>query len=323
LPTTSGRGYSVQTAGSNSGVWGAGNTGVDLNTGVISIIDSNLAGATTLSLASTTPIALSGTQVQTGMLIFTGALLANIAVTTTMLGAFWVENRTTGNFYVSLSNGTGNAMLVPQGSAREVWSDSTYGIRALNLPPVGSFLDLGSSAAHPSLIATTSPTVLNGEYVLCYGQSLATASYPALSAVLGTTWGSPGGGNFTVPDFRGTARFGKDNMGGATRGLITTAGSSIDGTTVGTEGGAQNVVLVKANMPLYNLTVTDPGHTHTVAITNGATNVTNTGSNATPGSFGSLTSGSSVTGISVSSGGSGTATVVMPPTGIVNVLIKV
>ena len=322
MPTTSGRGYSVQTAGSNSGVWGAGNTGVDLNTGVISIIDSNLAGATTLSLSSSTPIALSGTQLQTGMLIFTGALLANIAVTTTMLGAFWVENRTTGNFYVSLSNGTGNAMLVPQGSAREVWSDSTYGIRALNLPPVGSFLDLGSSVAHPSLIATTSPTVLNGEYVLCYGQSLATASYPALSAVLGTTWGSPGGGNFTVPDFRGTARFGKDNMGGSTRGLITTAGSGIDGTAVGTEGGAQNVTLAKVNMPLYNLTVTDPGHTHTTGQLQGAS-ATNSGGGVQGFSSSGGTSGSNTTGISVSSGGSGTATITMPPTGIVNVLIKV
>lgn len=70
-------------------------------------------------------------------------------------------------------------------------------------------------------------------WLLCNGQAYATASYPALSAVLGSTyntqtdpttgsaWASPGAGNFRVPDYRGMFL----------RGVGTASG--LDATTLG------------------------------------------------------------------------------------------
>ena len=42
MPFTALKGYSVQAAASNSGTWGAGNPGNDLNTGVMGILDAGL-----------------------------------------------------------------------------------------------------------------------------------------------------------------------------------------------------------------------------------------------------------------------------------------
>jgi microcystin-dependent protein len=39
-------------------------------------------------------------------------------------------------------------------------------------------------------------------FLLCDGQSVSQATYAALFAVIGTTYGNPGGGNFNVPDLR-------------------------------------------------------------------------------------------------------------------------
>jgi microcystin-dependent protein len=86
-------------------------------------------------------------------------------------------------------------------------------------------------------------------FALPLGQNLATATYPAASAVLGTTYGSPGGGNFTMPDGRGRV-FAHLDSGGS--GRITAAGGNFDGTTLGTAGGAQNKTLTStAQLPSY------------------------------------------------------------------------
>ena len=319
MPQTTYKGYEIQTTGTNAGTWG----GV-LNDNMISYVDVNIGGSTTLSLASTTPVALTATQARNGMLVLTGALLANIAVTTVALGVFWVENRTTGAFYVSLSNGTGNVMLVPQGTARQVWSDTTYGIRALGLQPPGSFLDLGAASAHASMLATSS---LIGEYLYCDGSAVSrTGNFANLFQALGTTWGvGDGSSTFNVPDLRGRSKFGRDDMGGSAANRITNAGSGIVGTTTGAVGGAQSVTFAQANLPNINFTVTDPGHVH--AFSNSLY--------AAVGGIGTLASGANfdintnsgtvaaVTGISVASGGSGTALNKMPPTGICNILIKI
>jgi len=39
-------------------------------------------------------------------------------------------------------------------------------------------------------------------FLLCDGQSVSQATYAALFAIIGTTYGNPGGGNFNVPDLR-------------------------------------------------------------------------------------------------------------------------
>src|SRR5262245_29209456 len=51
-------------------------------------------------------------------------------------------------------------------------------------------------------------------WLLCDGASYLRSDQAALFAVIGTTYGAADGTHFNVPDLRGRAVFGKDNMGG-------------------------------------------------------------------------------------------------------------
>lgn len=62
-----------------------------------------------------------------------------------------------------------------------------------------------------------------------------------------------------LPDLRGRAFFGLDDMGGSAAGRL--AGATIDQTTNGASGGADTVTLVEANLP---------AHTHTFSATTSA-----------------------------------------------------
>lgn len=326
-PTTALKGLVVQTTGSNSGTWGA-----VLNTSCIALLDTMLAGVVSFSLAASN-VLLSVANVQNCTFVLTGALSADIAITpdsgVLFNGFFFIDNRTTGAHYVSVSNGVGNAMLVPQGTMRMVFSDATYGVRAVGLAPPGTFVDFGGATVPTSMLATSS---LVGEYLLCSGGAFSRTGVTAnLFAAIGTAWGA-GDGTTTagLPDLRGRARFGKDNMGGVAAGRLTTAGSGIDGTTVGSSGGTQNLTILQANLPSYSLTVTDPGHSHNLQqLTQNAGSdngifpkVLCDGTSTAP--HGNQTTPvSATTGITVSSGGSGAVLASMNPAAVVNVLIKI
>jgi microcystin-dependent protein len=94
-------------------------------------------------------------------------------------------------------------------------------------------------------------------WLLCYGQAISRTTYADLFTAIGTTYGSGDGSTtFNIPDFRGRAAFGKDDMGGSAASRLTTAGSGVDGSTLGTGGGSQLT-------QQHTHTVTDPGHNHT------------------------------------------------------------
>lgn len=123
------------------------------------------------------------------------------------------------------------------------------------LIPVGSMVPYGGSTAPSS------------SFVLCYGQAISRTTYSVLFGLFSTTYGvGDGSTTFNVPDLRGRAIFGLDNMGGSAAGRITNAVSGIDGTTRGSAGGAQAVTLARANLPNTSVSVTvnitDPGHVH-------------------------------------------------------------
>ena len=97
-------------------------------------------------------------------------------------------------------------------------------------------------------------------WLLCYGQTLDTADYPALFAVIAYTYGGTGT-SFNLPDMRGRVAVGKDNMGGYAANRMTTFTAN----TLGQSGGVDKVTLTAAEsgLPAHNHTLTDPGHTHT------------------------------------------------------------
>jgi microcystin-dependent protein len=164
-----------------------------------------------------------------------------------------------------------------------------------------------------------------------------TKGFPAANAVLGTTYGNPGGGNFTMPDLRGRFFFNLD-AGGS--GRITAAGGNFDGTVLGGTGGQQNRTIAQTNLPSVNfgvsgITLNDPTHTHSppsglaspsfVYVVPAGPIGTTGPNNATV----EATTGPASTGISISSqgsaasGGSGTALATLPPAMGVNCMMRI
>lgn len=91
-------------------------------------------------------------------------------------------------------------------------------------------------------------------WLFCFGQTLNASTNPEyadLWAALSTTYGGTSISAFNVPDLRGRAAAGKDNMGGTTASRITSAGSGIVGTTLGASGGTQTHTLTEAQMPSH------------------------------------------------------------------------
>jgi microcystin-dependent protein len=95
-----------------------------------------------------------------------------------------------------------------------------------------------------------------------YGQTLLIASYPALYAKLGTTFGGDGLTTFGVPDRRGRGSAALDNLGGTAAGRLTSAGSGIIGTTLGAAGGSETYALVTGELASHSHAATDSGHSH-------------------------------------------------------------
>ncbi len=108
------------------------------------------------------------------------------------------------------------------------------------------------------------------------------------------------------PDGRGCVLAMLDNLGGTTAGRITSAISGLDGTKVGARGGDEK-------MHQHNHAVTDPGHTHEVAVTTvgvsaGGTRLPLAGQ---PTRDGNVVQ-SNTTGISVNNSGAGGSQNVQP-----------
>lgn len=164
--------------------------------------------------------------------------------------------------------------------------------------------NMNADAAIPAgVIFPYAGTAAPSGWLLCYGQSLNRADYPALFTAIGTTYGngSNPGVTFAAPDFRGRVPAGKDNMGGSAASRLTTAGSGVDGSTLGAAGGAETHTLTQAQMP---------AHTHS----GGATVLFG----GTAGSTSYVGNGSSTTG----SAGSGGAHNNTQPTLVTNYIIK-
>ena len=121
MPSTTYKGYTIPTTGTESGTWGD-----DINTNFTTIADLNIGGYATQSLSASN-VALTTTQSNSAIVRLTGTLLANVQVTSTCQGFQFVENLTTGSFTVTWTNGTAGVVL-PQGR-RIVIADSTNGCR--------------------------------------------------------------------------------------------------------------------------------------------------------------------------------------------------
>jgi microcystin-dependent protein len=135
--------------------------------------------------------------------------------------------------------------------------------------PVGFVGDFAGATAPPG-------------WLLCFGQLVSTTTYALLFAQLSTTYGS-GSGTFGIPDYRGRAGFGVDNMGGTAANRITTGGSGISGVTLGANGGVEVYTQLRTDLP--NVAPTFSGTPGTVTVSGSGIGVGQFTGPATPASI--------------------------------------
>lgn len=107
-----------------------------------------------------------------------------------------------------------------------------------------------SQVAFPvgALLAWTTVAAPVG-FLLCDGLAVSRATYAALFAVIGETYGvGDGSTTFNVPDLRGRVPLGKDNMGGTPAGRVTAS----EADNLGEGSGAEDHTLTEAEMPSHS-----------------------------------------------------------------------
>jgi len=259
-PTTSNKLLAIPTRGSDSGVWD-----LPVN-GNSNALDGILGGVTTIAFSSGTTILLTvpstgsvsagagPNQSENALIKFTGTLTGNVSVGFTLPGFYIINNQcTVGTSWVILqpATGTGTGVGAPPGQKVHVFFDG-INMDYVNMPAVGSFMDMAVSATPPWMsICTVQP------WLPCDGSVLNVNNYTALGNLLGSTFGGNGITTFGVPDLRARYRIPLDNQGSqGAAGRITSAVSGINGTTIGAAGGSQN-------LQAHTHTATDPtGHNH-------------------------------------------------------------
>lgn len=260
--------------------------------------------------------ALTGSVAADGQTLMTGPL-QGFPGSLALPGYTWTTDPNTGRYH----------------SAADEMKDVVGGVAAATISATGVEFPLGASVAGTSLVMPAGVMVPYGGataptgWLLCFGQSVLRADFPALFTAIGTAYGSADGTHFTLPDLRGRVPAGKDNMGGSAASRLTATTMTPDGVTLAAVGGAQTVTLSQANLPAATLTttITDPGHAHALTAP-----VTFAGPGTAGGSpnnivqAGSANTQSATTGITASTalGGSGTATDKIQPSIVVNYIIK-
>ncbi len=204
--------------------------------------------------------ALTQSLATTGVSTMTGPINAAAGLVTTPSITFNGATKT--GFYLAGANQIG--ITVNGVQAATVNSDTSVNF-AGNVTVGGV---LSASALPIGFMGDFAGTTAPSKWVLCYGQQLSTTTYAALFAVIGTTYGS-GAGTFGIPDCRGRATFGQDNMGGTAANRITIAGLNFDGTVLGNSGGLQNHQTTLGEVP----TGITSSNTATVTFTSNQTNV--------------------------------------------------
>lgn len=118
---TSRLGLELQATGENSGTWGA-----NLNSNAIQLIDTAIAGLTSVALAASdvTLTKQNGTadESRSAILYLHGTLAANVAVVVpSVTKTYTVDNKTSGNFSVTVKTAGGTGVVVPQAAAQTLY----------------------------------------------------------------------------------------------------------------------------------------------------------------------------------------------------------
>lgn len=242
----------LQGTGDNVGSWGT-----VLNSQVFTLLDEALDGVTTITVTGNVTLSSANyatDQARKRVLKLIGTPASTFILTIPGVEKVYLVHNTTSTSQTVKASGIG--VTVPANTMVPIYCDGTdcfsptVGLTA----PVGSMVDFAGATA-PS------------GWLLCGGQDVSRTTYSALFVAIGTTFGAGDGSTtFGIPDLRGRAGFGKDNMGGSPANRITAGIAGFGGTTLGAGGGSQAVQLhshtAAVTDPTHNHSHSDPGHNH-------------------------------------------------------------
>lgn len=224
-----------------------------------------------------------------GNLLVGGLLFIYEASTTTKQAAFTDAGGTTPLPNPIILNARGEVAPSATGTSCGLWLDPTLSYKMVLAPandtdpptnPIWTVNDIVSADAAVlaalaeyeatiggvpigAQMAFAGATIPNG-WLLCYGQAVSRSAYALLFAVIGIAYGGGDGTTtFNLPDKRGRASIGADNMGGSAANRVTQAVSGILASVVGEAGGdqkSQTDTLTAASTAVS--TVTDNAHKH-------------------------------------------------------------
>jgi microcystin-dependent protein len=312
--TTANLGLTLPTPNVDSG-WGS-----TLNTDFTLLDDlftANGSGTSVgLQVGSGKVLNAGGTIIAGGTVILGSGDATNTVTAPTIRGAARTGTNAAGaNLTIDAANGTGTGgsgniifRTAPVGTTgsvantmatvMEIKKDGNVDVggRTINnFMPAGSVISYAGSSA---------PT----GWLLCFGQLVSRSTYADLFAAIGTTYGvGDGSTTFALPDLRGRAVAGKDDMGGSAANRLTGTSGGVNGANLGEAGGTQQHTLVIAEMP---------SHTHQFTY-----NIRTRGSGSADIVEDIQTSGGSRLVTTQSSGGGGAHNNVQP-TFILNYIIK-
>jgi len=203
------------------------------NTAWISIYRmSNSAGTRVPVIAKSSTYTVAETDFS-NLIRATATLTFNLTAAATLGDGWWCDLSASGGTVTVDPNGSEQVDNNPtatlnDGETATLYCDgSGFRISRASGVPVGTIIDYTGTAA---------PT----GYLLCFGQSVSTATYSALFAAWGSAYLYGGSaGNMNLPDCRGRAVVGKDDMGGSAANRVTVGVSGITGTTLGSVGGSE------------------------------------------------------------------------------------
>lgn len=145
-----------------------------------------------------------------------------------------------GDVYIADGNGSGS------------WGPPVQFDTALIELAVGTVVPFAGTTAPPG-------------WFLCYGQAVSRSTYSDLFTRIGTNYGAGNGTTtFNIPHLGGRVPVGKDNMGGTQAERIVSV-DGVTGSSLGSAGGRQTVVLTTGQMPtLSGTSSTNGAHTHNI-----------------------------------------------------------
>jgi len=206
----------------------AGNAGVTVNSSETALYVTN--GTTVVPVSRSNYTSLTATNI-------TATVLTATSITTSILDASAIT--LTGNVTAA------NAVISSKVCA------STYFGSGANLTGI---VAVPSGAVFP-FAGASAPS----GFILCFGQAINRSTYSDLFTAIGTTYGTgDGSSTFNLPDLRGRAVAGQDDMGGSSANRLTAQTGGVNGDTLGGTGGVETHTLTEAQSPTITNNNTGP-----------------------------------------------------------------